>query len=634
MRNSVWRTCFLVLLTISSLSGQSIDSLKKVLAESTTSAVRISAAIQLGTKYLYSIQDSAKYYLDIAVRELPAEGMDSLYILTYDKYCGLYEILGKNKEALDMIYKAWDRVNTSGREASVDEMYTLIGRIHMRMANYDSATFYWTRLLEHKQKKGDEYGQWTAYHYLAGMYDDLGDWTKSKAYYQKALEKVSLEKKPKDYLYLLFVYMNSAKDNEDYDLYSGLRNTYLSFKLKHGQILLSPEHSIMMKVEQSPAERRAELLKYLPYHIRDRSYYSACESWYRIGQTYIDEKNFDAAIDALDHMLAYTDSIQVIGLRHNGHVEMYKAYLAKKDYQKALEHFQIVYALRDSILDAEKQVQMNELTVKYETAEKERLLAETTLSLEESRKNQQLLGLGLLIALLGAGFAYYAFRSKARTNQLLEAKNKIIASALAEKDILLREIHHRVKNNLQMISALLYLHGKSVDDSSAQEALMESQNRVQSMAMIHQNLYQDKDLLGVSVTDYLDKLLNHLISAYNVEHDRIRVIKHIEVPSLDVDTVIPLALIINELISNSLKYAFRDGRAGEITISMMQREEGLFLEVRDNGMGLPPHFTVESSSNFGLKLIQILCDRLGATWTAETDQGTRVSIRVPLKLAA
>lgn len=244
------------------------------------------------------------------------------------------------------------------------------------------------------------------------------------------------------------------------------------------------------------------------------------------------------------------------------------------------------------------------------------------------------MSLVLLGALIISGLSIYAFRTKIKSNKQLEEKNRQISKALQEKDILLREIHHRVKNNLQMISALLYLHGKSVDDSTAQEALMESQNRVQSMAMIHQNLYQDENLLGVSIKDYLDKLLNHLISSYNIEKDRITILKKIDIPQMDVDTVIPLALIINELISNALKYAFRDGRRGEIKVSLQQTDGLINLEVSDNGMGLPENFSVESSSNFGLKLINILCDRLGATWSAQSGKGTRIDIHIPLKIAA
>jgi hypothetical protein len=129
-----------------------------------------------------------------------------------------------------------------------------------------------------------------------------------------------------------------------------------------------------------------------------------------------------------------------------------------------------------------------------------------------------------------------------------------------------------VKNNLQMISALLYLHGKSVGDISAQEALLESQNRVQSMAMIHQNLYQDENLLNVGVKEYLDKLFQHLFSSYNIEKSRIAIHKNIEIDQLDVDTIVPLALIVNELISNALKYAFRDGRRGDLHVYIGRHE--------------------------------------------------------------
>ena len=154
------------------------------------------------------------------------------------------------------------------------------------------------------------------------------------------------------------------------------------------------------------------------------------------------------------------------------------------------------------------------------------------------------------------------------------------------------------------------------------------------MAMIHQNLYQDANLLGVGVRDYLDKLLSHLIASYNVEKDRIRIKTKIEIDHLDVDTIVPLALIINELISNSLKYAFGDGRRGEIDVYMGREDNHILVEVSDNGKGLPKDFSITDSPNFGYKLINILAERLGATLTAVSDNGTQVSLSIPLKTAA
>ncbi len=629
---------FILSFILSGLPGQvhsqNIDSLRNAFEQATLPEDKISLAIDLGNHYFYAQQDSAEYFFDAARKLLPAKGYDSLYVLTYERSSALFEVSGRFRDALDTVYKAWHRVKQSGLDAKTDQMYVLLGRYHMRLTHYDSAAYYWTLLLESKDKKGDTYLKWLPYHYLGGMYSDIGDWEKGKSYFEKALACVRTEKRPKDYPYLLYLAMNMAELQRDMDTYSKWRNEYLEYKVTQKTKILDSEHSTVMQVNESPAQRRKQLMTYLPYHVSNKSYFSACDTWYRIGQTYLQEKQYEQAIEALTTMLRYTDTINAPTLKHNGHLEMYKAYLAMEDYKNALTQFEIVYTMWDTLTNRDRQKMMNELNVKYETAEKEKQLAETSLHLETSRKNQQLLTLGLLGALVVSGLSYYALRLKKRSNRELEEKNKAISKALNEKDILLREIHHRVKNNLQMISALLYLHGKSVDDSTAQEALKESQNRVQSMAIIHQNLYQQDNLLGVSIAEYLDKLLNHLISSYNIEANRISVHTKIEVPQLDVDTVIPLALIINELISNSLKYAFRDGRKGDIWVSIESGEGQLHVHVSDNGVGLPENFSPGQSGNFGLKLINILCDRLGATWSAQNQGGTSVSILIPLKQAA
>ena len=313
----------------------------------------------------------------------------------------------------------------------------------------------------------------------------------------------------------------------------------------------------------------------------------------------------------------------------------------EKNYKAALLAYKKFKSAQDSMFNKEKDERITTLIAEYDIKEKDQEIANLasqnelkTLRIEKTNRQKLVYGLGAFCFLLFAGALYYLLRLKSKTNAELNEKNKLVTKALAEKDVLLREIHHRVKNNLQMISALLYLHGKSVDDESAQEALRESQNRVQSMAIIHQNLYQDDDLLEVSINTYLDKLLVHLISSYNIEQNRIQIHKKIDIPQMDVDTVIPLALIMNELISNALKYAFRDGGSGEIDVHLGEREGSIVLEVNDNGVGIPDHFSIASSSNFGLKLVTILCDRLGATWKVQSGNGTQMSITIPQKKAA
>jgi two-component sensor histidine kinase len=360
-----------------------------------------------------------------------------------------------------------------------------------------------------------------------------------------------------------------------------------------------------------------------------------------LAKAYLEQDQLDQASLYNQRSLAIRDEYDFNFQKANNFETQSIIFERNKDYRNALAFYKLFKTQQDSMLNKEKDDRITELLTEYEVEKKDQeisLLATqnevNALKIERSNRQRLLYGLGALTLLISALALIYLLRLKSHTNRKLSEKNTVISNALREKDILLREIHHRVKNNLQMISALLYLHGKSVDDASAQEALLESQNRVQSMAMIHQNLYQDENLLGVGVKAYLDKLLEHLISSYNIEKDRITIHKEIEIDHLDVDTIVPMALIINELISNALKYAFRDGRKGEISIYLGQNDAGILMEVKDNGPGFPQGFDPNNSPSFGYKLIHILRERLGASLQITHHNGLNVGMIIPAKLAA
>ncbi len=623
-----------VLFTWLHADGQDIDSLRLRYQGASDPVDKARLGLILGKSYLYKNQDSASYYFEAAKKILPAEGNDSLYIVLYERSSALEEFKGNNAEAIRLVYISLARIKQSGRNEFLDKTYNLLGRYHMRATRYDSAVYFWNLLLKKYEEEGLKYDMWLPYHLLAEMYKNLGDWPKSKEFFTKSLECVRLEKTPKDYLFLLYNYMLACDVEGDMDLYSQLKDEYLSFKHEQGLDILGTEHSTMNRINETPADRIKRLTNYLPYHIKNHSNFSICDTYYRLGEIYMQEKKYDEAIEAFNGMLGSIDSLDLPFLKFAGNTALYNAYLVKQDYKNALYHYKIRYELHDTLLHIEKQKQLNELMVNYESVEKEKQLAQASLYLQSSKKNQQFLGFGMFVTLLIAGLIYYTLRTKLKSNNQLKEKNKVISQALEEKDILLREIHHRVKNNLQMISALLYLHGKSLDDSSAQVALMESQNRVQSMAMIHQNLYHNENLLGVGVKEYLDKLIHHLTDSYNIEKDRIAVHKKIEIDYLDVDTIIPLALIINELISNALKYAFNDGRQGVIDVFLGSVNGQFILEVKDNGIGLSTKESNAPQGNFGFKLINILADRLGATFQTRSDHGTVVTLLFPFSKVA
>jgi PAS domain S-box-containing protein len=204
-------------------------------------------------------------------------------------------------------------------------------------------------------------------------------------------------------------------------------------------------------------------------------------------------------------------------------------------------------------------------------------------------------------------------------------ENNLIAS-LKEKDILLREIHHRVKNNMQIISSLLNLQTKYVDDQEAVNVLKESQNRVKSMAIIHEKLYQSKNLTKINFVDYIQSLVLNLFYSYNIQEDQIKPILEIENIHLNMETAVPCGLIISELISNSLKYAFPNEMKGEIIVSLKSDIDNYQLCISDNGIGLPESIEFDHLETLGLLLVNILTEQIDGKITILRDQGTQYKI--------
>ncbi|RQW84717.1 MAG: PAS domain S-box protein [Geobacter sp.] len=208
------------------------------------------------------------------------------------------------------------------------------------------------------------------------------------------------------------------------------------------------------------------------------------------------------------------------------------------------------------------------------------------------------------------------------TTEAKLAEEKVRAS-LAEKEVLLKEVHHRVKNNLQIISSLLELQSDYIRDEQARMFFRDSQNRIRSMALIHQKLYQSESLAFIDFRDYIEDLATYLFSLSVKDLDLIRLTVDVAEVSLSVDEAIPCGLIINELISNSLKHAFPDARGGEIAVTCRIGEEGMILlTVSDNGIGLPPDLDVGNTETLGLQLVTMLVKQLHGRMELSGDHGT------------
>jgi two-component sensor histidine kinase len=200
-----------------------------------------------------------------------------------------------------------------------------------------------------------------------------------------------------------------------------------------------------------------------------------------------------------------------------------------------------------------------------------------------------------------------------------------LAASLNEKEVLLKEIHHRVKNNLQVISSMLNLQSSTVSDEAALGVFQDSQNRVRSMALIHEKLYQSRNLAEIDFCDYVNNLVDYLKRSYRTPGVEIRV-EGISV-FLEIDTAVPCGLILNELVSNALKHAFPNEKTGEIIVELMcNQQQKCSLRVRDNGVGLPPDLDYLHTASLGLQLVHSLVEQINGRLHLDNATGTTFTV--------
>jgi two-component sensor histidine kinase len=203
-----------------------------------------------------------------------------------------------------------------------------------------------------------------------------------------------------------------------------------------------------------------------------------------------------------------------------------------------------------------------------------------------------------------------------------------IKQSLQEKEILLKEVHHRVKNNLQVISSILNLQSHYIKDEAALETLKEIQNRIKSMALIHENLYQNKDLSHLNFGEYIANLVQNLVYTYNSSKKEIEVLMDVDDIFLNLDYSIPCGLIINELISNSLKHAFTESEKGTIKVIFKKHTDLVHLSIEDDGKGFNKKIDFRNTDSLGLQLVMALVDQINGKieQKAQTKKGTIYTI--------
>ena len=355
------------------------------------------------------------------------------------------------------------------------------------------------------------------------------------------------------------------------------------------------------------------------------------ENTLEIAECYLQLNNYEKATDYLSDSLTPVKIENI--LKKN---RLYAAYYDRTgDFKSATTYLKRNIRIRDSLDLNAVNIKSQQLeSVLSQDLEYSRKLVEVQKAdLEKSRiemleKDERinLVFISLIFTLLGFSGLVYAYLKSIKNQRLIAEQKHFIENSLIEKDSLLKEIHHRVKNNLQMVSSLLSLQTKNTRSKAAIVALEEGKSRVKAMALIHQKLYQNEDLSVIEMQGYIESLINSIQSVYKKGGHNININIDAEGVELDIDRAIPFGLILNELVSNSFKYAFpHDEENGKIYIHLrkIQGQEG-FFEYTDNGVGLPEDSDERANSSMGIRLMNRLANQLQTTLnTDRTAEGVR-----------
>jgi two-component sensor histidine kinase len=351
-------------------------------------------------------------------------------------------------------------------------------------------------------------------------------------------------------------------------------------------------------------------------------------------------KNYDAFYRNIKRLDSIAAAVGNNNIRSESYLSWFKADSSRGDYLNAIKHYQLYKQLSDSVFKGEKSKQINNLQVEFESEKKDKnidlLTQEAKLQKIQIQKDtvvRYVFIASVVVLILFILVLYNGFRSKKKKNQQLEIKrqkineqNELNKKMLLEKEWLLKEIHHRVKNNLQIVISLLNTQSAYLDNEDALMAIQNSQHRMHAMSLIHQKLYQSDNLANIDMSWYIYELISYMRECFDTDQ-KINFVLDTEKVYLDVAQAVPLGLIINEAINNAIKYAFPSDKKGDVIIELKNTEENNYqLLIADNGVGLPSNFEDTERNSLGMNLMMGLTDQIDGTFEMKNNNGLQIKI--------
>jgi two-component system, sensor histidine kinase PdtaS len=539
-----------------------------------------------------------------------------------------YNQKGADSTALDYFNQALKISQSVGDERGVSLAIGGMGLLYSNHGDFPKALDHYFRALKIDEKISNKEGILTRLGNIGVIYDTQKNYKKALEYYDKAL-KIAIELDKKSSIAIQYCNIGVVYyEQKQFDKAAEYFSKALEIDEKEGNI-----------------NGISRNLNNLATVYRDRKDYVKALDYFKQAQKFAEEQgNMDNIATMTGNVgIMYTllgnyplsekyllkglkiandiSSIPAINELEEGITKLYEAWGKPK---QALEHYKIFVATKDSLFNAENIEKNVRLEMNYEFDKKAAVNAavhrKELLLLEAENKRQKQLRL-LLFVIIALILAVLFFVKRAYDN-----KNRMavfLSNESNRKEILLQEVHHRINNNLQIISSLLTLQANNADDTKLQEYLIQSQQRIQSLAALHELLYQHDRALDINIREYLEKVLDFHRDVINGKNLNSEII--LKAPDLQIPTqkAVPLALIVNELVTNSIKYAFEPGKQGKIEVLLQKHNEKLntfVLQVSDNGKGLPPASGVRKDS-LGLRLVNMMVKQIKATLTQTSTPG-------------
>lgn len=518
---------------------------------------------------------------------------------------GLKKVTGQYGQALNDYFECLDIFIKMNDKTEIAKTYNSIGIIHKLLKNYEKSKEYYNKSLSIAIEIDDSI-------IIADSYNNLGNILRTEKSFDLA----------ENYYYKAILYR---------------KNTNNSFENQEQKISYTYNNLGIVYYEKKEYNKAIEFyLKAIEIKYKTKDWTTLPSSYANIAEVYIELKNFKTAFDYLDKAEKTAKKYYKNALPHV-YKTISQSYEKMNDFKNALEYSHKAENLEDSLEIIKQKDVVMLLTAQFDHESQKKeidLLEKQNKQLQQQKKelnesetryvSLNRIMIILIIALVVAVLIAYRKAVFARNTALqLEVTNDELRKTLIskdEKDILIKEIHHRVKNNLQIIKSLVRLQLATSSNEEANDILQEFEQRVSSMALVHEELYKSTDLTQVKVKHYLTELVSNLIHTYAIKEVDTDI--NIEIKTFGIDTLVPVGLLVNEIISNSLKHGIKNFDSGKITCHMKPLENQKFeLFIGDNGEGFPENFNFENPTTLGLELIQTLVEQLSGEIEIINEEG-------------